>query len=119
MCTVTKESRSPSGPVRRPVAPYTRGKRASEAPLGGAPWKWAACKPRILRMCPVSSNRAPLRLLVRDDHLSGASGSEVPLPHRHLIGQSHHSPRYPLLARGTELRPGPTTTPPASLATIA
>src|SRR5712692_9753499 len=81
--------------------------------------KWDVRTLRILRMCPVSSDRVPLRLLVRDDHLFGASGSEAPLRHRRWLGQSHHSPSHPLLALGTELRPGQTTTHPASLATIA
>src|SRR6516165_2247599 len=69
-------------------------------------------------MYPACSERVPLRLLVRDERRFGVSGSEVPLPHRHWLGQLDLPPSHPRLVRGPQHRPGRTTTCVACPATI-
>src|SRR6516165_8692576 len=69
-------------------------------------------------MYPACSERVPLRLLVRDERRFGVSGSEVPLLHRHWLGQLDLPPSHPRLVRGPQHRPGRTTTRVACPATI-
>src|SRR5260370_17662676 len=65
-------------------------------------------------MCPVSSDRVPLRLLAKVARQFDATESAAPLPRRHWLGQSYLPASPLLLAPGTEPRPGQRTSPAAS-----
>src|SRR6266852_5889535 len=70
-------------------------------------------------MCPVSSDRVPLRLLAKVARQFDATESAAPLPRRHWLGQSYLPASPLLLAPGTEPRPGQRTSPAASPTTVS
>src|SRR5258708_12317532 len=69
-------------------------------------------------MCPVSSDRVLLLSLVTDDCLSRVSGSGVPPPHQHWLGQLDRPRSCLQPAPGRQRRLGQTTTHAASPATV-